>query len=314
MTEQGTEEVANETTRAAETGFGELPTSMAVAPTFPYYDRKKWSLSDWLWIFEARAEMHRITEDRMKILWCGAFVGRAGEGILTRLDPGTTWEAAKTTLLRKLGEGTASDEAWNRLKDLRRGGRSITELGSEVENLTSIAYAGHPALMKREAMEAFYRALQPNMAYELRKTKHETMEDLIASANRLEVLEKECNRKETGTETAIMQEQIRSLRAEIQLQKAPQKEAPSEMDIMREEIRALKAALQQQNRAPQEPPMVAKAQSSSQGRRRMRCFLCEEEGHMVRECPYKKSAMRQVRQNGGRQQDDEDSSLRPLLN
>ena len=85
------------------------------------YDHRQPELSDWLVELEQRFQLGEVEADRVKITWCQLLVGATGNSILAGLDADTTWEAAKETLLSRLGEGSIRDEAWVALKALNQG-------------------------------------------------------------------------------------------------------------------------------------------------------------------------------------------------
>ena len=79
--------------------------------------------------------MGQVEADRTKITWCQLLIGATGSSILTGLEDGATWEAAKGTLLCRLVAGSVRDEAWASLKQLKRVSKEIIELAGEAEKL-----------------------------------------------------------------------------------------------------------------------------------------------------------------------------------
>ena len=98
------------------------------------YDHRQHELSDWLLELEQRFQLGQV--DRAKITWCQLLIGATGSSILAGLEDDTTWEAAKETLLSRLGAGSVRDEAWASLKQLTRGSKEIIELAGEAEKFT----------------------------------------------------------------------------------------------------------------------------------------------------------------------------------
>ena len=113
------------------------------------YDHRQHELSDWLAELEQRFQLGQVEADRAKITWCQLLIGATGSSILASLEDGATWEAAKETLLSRLGVGSVRDEAWAALKQLKRGSKEIIELAGEAEKL---AKRMHPR--DEEAAEA----------------------------------------------------------------------------------------------------------------------------------------------------------------
>ena len=72
------------------------------------YDHRQHELSDWLLELEQHFELGQVDTDRA---WCQLLIGATGSSILAGLEDDTTWEAAKETLLSRLGAGSVRDEA-----------------------------------------------------------------------------------------------------------------------------------------------------------------------------------------------------------
>ena len=70
------------------------------------YDYRQHELSDWLLELEQRFQLGEVEADRAKITWCQLLIGATGNSILAGLDADATWEAAKETLLSRLGAGS----------------------------------------------------------------------------------------------------------------------------------------------------------------------------------------------------------------
>ena len=89
------------------------------------YDHRQHELSDWLLELEQRFQLGQVEADRAKITRYQLLIGATGSSILAGLEDDTTWEAAKETLLSRLGAGSVRDEAWASLKQLTRGSKDI---------------------------------------------------------------------------------------------------------------------------------------------------------------------------------------------
>ena len=87
------------------------------------YDHRQHELSDWLAELEQRFQLDQVEAKRAKITWCQISIGATGSSILANLEDGATWEAAKETLLSRLGAGSVRDETWAALKQLKRGSK-----------------------------------------------------------------------------------------------------------------------------------------------------------------------------------------------
>ena len=140
------------------------------------YDHRQHELSDWLLELEQRFQLGQVDADRAKITWCQLLIGATGSSILAGLEDDTTWEAAKETLLSRLGAGSVRDEAWAALKQLTRGSKEIIELAGEAEKLAKRLHPRDEEAAERHAVDAFLSALDRPLAAEVRKLGHTNME------------------------------------------------------------------------------------------------------------------------------------------
>ena len=102
--------------------------------------------------------MGQVEADRAKITWCQLLIGATGSSILTSLEDEATWEAAKETLLSRLGAGSVRDEAWASLKQLKRGSKEIIELAGEAEKLAKRLHPRDEEAAERHAVDVFLDA------------------------------------------------------------------------------------------------------------------------------------------------------------
>ena len=150
------------------------------------YDHRQHELSDWLLELEHRFQLGQVEADRAKITWCQFLIGATGSSILAGLEDDTTWEAAKETLLSRLGAGSVRDEAWASLKQLTRGSKEIIELAGKAEKLTKCLHPRDEEAAERHAVDAFLSALDRPLAAEVRKLGHTHMEGVVADPRRIE--------------------------------------------------------------------------------------------------------------------------------
>ena len=170
------------------------------------YDHRQHVLSDWLAELEQWFQLGQVEADRAKITWCQLLIGATGSSILTSLEVGATWEAAKEILLSRLKAGSVRDEAWASLKQLKRGPKEIIELAGEAEKLAKCREACGWA-----SLDALVRPL----AAEVQKLGGRTMEEVVSAARRIERILQE--RPISGMEHLIesMQSQIQSLTKDL---------------------------------------------------------------------------------------------------
>ena len=99
-----------------------IPLDHSIVNLMGKYDHRQHELSDWLAELEQRFQLGQVEADRAKITWCQLLIGATSSSILASLEDGATWEAAKETLLSRLGAGSVRDEAWASLKQLAKEG------------------------------------------------------------------------------------------------------------------------------------------------------------------------------------------------
>ena len=258
--------------------------------------------------------------------------GATGSSILAGLEDDTTWEAAKETLLSRLGAGSVRDEAWASLKQLTRGSKEIIELAGEAEKFAKRLHPRDEEAAERHAVDAFLSALDRPLVAEVRKSGHTNMEGVVSDARRIEKILQEQPTLGVDSLMESMNRQIQILKKD--LLKAPEKlaaqpiAAPETAALAVPHSQAVAAAQpppasfappqRTQAATPQLPPM-ATAQAPQylhdypphfyrnedpqhfrgprrQDRRPMRCFLCDEEGHFAYRCPARTLLQRLLRQ------------------
>ena len=178
-------------------------------------DHRQHELSDWLTELEQRFQLGQVEADRAKITWCQLLIGATGSSILVSLEDGATWEAAKETLLSRLGAGSVRDEAWASLKQLKRGSKEIIELAGEAEKLAKRLHPRDEEAAERHAVDAFLDALDRPLAAEVQKLGGRTMEEVVSAARRIERILQE--RPTSGMEHLMesMQSQIQILTKDL---------------------------------------------------------------------------------------------------
>ena len=174
------------------------------------YDHRQHVPSDWLAELEQRFQLGEVNTDKAKITWCQLLIGATGSSILAGLEDDATWEAAKETLLSRLGTGSVRDEAWASLKQLKRGSKEIIELAGEAEKLAKCLHPRDDEAAERHAVDAFLGALDRPLAAEVQKLGCRTMEEMVATARQIErILEEQ--------PTSGMEQIIQSMQSQIQI-------------------------------------------------------------------------------------------------
>ena len=292
------------------------------------YDRRQHELSDWLLELEQRFQLGQVDTDRAKITWCQLLIGATGSSILASLEDGATWEAAKETLLSRLGAGSVRDEVWASLKQLKRGSKEIIELAGEAEKLAKHLHPRDEEAAERHAVDAFLSALDQPLAAEVRKLGYNNMEEVVATARRIERILQEQPTSGIDNLMESMNRQIQILTED--LAKAHEKLAAQPMATPVATVLAVPPsqaiAAAQHPPASLAPPQMAHPAASPLppmttaqaplyiqdpppyfrgprrlDRRPMRCFLCDEEGHLDYHSPARTLLQRLLRQQAQEQ-------------
>ena len=150
------------------------------------YDHRQHVLSDWLTELEQRFQLGDVDTDKGKITWCQLLIGATGSSILAGLEDNASWEVAKETLLSRLGVGSVRDKAWAALKELKRGSKEIVELAGEAEKLAKCLHPCDAEAAERHTIDEFLGAVDRSLAAEVQKLGFRTMEEVVATARRIE--------------------------------------------------------------------------------------------------------------------------------
>ena len=187
----------------------------SIVNAMPKYDHRQHVLSDWLVELDQRFQLGEVDEDTNKITWRQLLIGATGSGILSSLEEAATWEEAKEALLTRLGIGSVRDEAWAALKNLKKGAKDIVELAGEAEKLAKRLHPRDEEAAERHAVDAFLGALDKNLAMEVQKLGHRTMEEVVAAARRIEKILEEQTDSKMERLVNSMQDQIRILKKDL---------------------------------------------------------------------------------------------------
>ena len=183
----------------------------SIVNAMPKYDHRQHVLSDWLAELDQRFQLGEVDKD----MWCQLFISATGSGILSSLEEAVTWEEAKEALLTRLGIGSVRDEAWAALKNLKKGAKDIVEVTGEAEKLAKRLHPRDEEAAERHAVDAFLGALDKNLAMEVQKLGHRTMEDAVAAARRIEKILEEQTDFKMERLVISMQDQIRILKKDL---------------------------------------------------------------------------------------------------
>ena len=127
----------------------------------------------------------------------------------------TTWEEARRELIERSGDGMVEEEVWKALKQLENCSKVIVELGAEAAKLARKAYPGQENTASRQAIEAFFCALELKLALEVQKLCYHTSDDVIVAALRIKPLQKECLSHNMDSLVPIFQDKLRAICKEL---------------------------------------------------------------------------------------------------
>ena len=168
----------------------------SIVNTMPKYDHRQHVLSDWLTELDQRFQLDEVDEDTNKITWCQLLIGATGSGILSSMGEAASCEEAKEALPTRLGIGSVRYKAWAALKRLKKATKDIVELTGEAEKLAKRLHPRDEEATERHAVDTFLGALDKNLAMEVQKLGHRTMEEVVAAARRIEkILEEQAGSK-----------------------------------------------------------------------------------------------------------------------
>ena len=286
----------------------------AIVNAMPKYDHRQHVLSDWLAELDRRFQLGVVGEDTNKITWCQLLIGATGSSIISSLDEDAIWDNAKETLLSRLGIGSTKDEAWAALKNLRKGSREIVELAGEAENLAQRLHPHDEEAAERHAIDAFLGALERPLVAEVQKLGCRTMEEVVATARRIEKILEEQTDSKMERLISTMQDQVRLLKKDVKdahEQIATHKTSATPTAALAAIPAPTVAAAQSPPPAPAQLPPPASTRHLYQGypketsyhqlprrqsdRRSPRCFLCGEEGRFISNCPARPVLQRLLR-------------------
>ena len=236
--------------------------------------------------------------------------------------------------MSRLGAGSVRDEAWAALKQLKRGSKEIIELAGEAEKLAKRVHPRDEEAAEIHAVDAFLDALDRPLAVEVQKLGGRTMEEVVPAARRVERILQE--RPTSGMEHLMesMQSQIQILtkdlaKAHESVAAKPQAATPTAAFAAPPSNTVAAAQPPPATLAPPRlskpaatplPPMATaqpppynpgppqhvgygddgapyfREQRRRSDRRPLRCFLCDEEGHVAYRCPARTLLQRMLLQ------------------
>ena len=257
--------------------------------SLPHFSKWQHRISEWLSKLKQRFVLADVEDDARKIKFVQVSIGQTGEDILTQLLDVISWEDAKRELIDRLGDGTVEDEACTALKQLECGNKDIVDLGAEAAKLARKAYPEQEETANRLAVETFVRVLDPKVALEVQKLGHRELDNVIATARRIELWQEDYPSPNMDSLVTVLQDKLRVVRKELKESAAAA--AIKALCVAQPAAMVLKPA------NPAADRYVAPSAGACTPPCRRRCFLCDQERHFVASCPIRAETFRYLQQN-----------------
>ena len=218
------------------------------------------TIKNWLERFELLCELHEIPEDQ-RSKWCKVTIGDAGNDVTDAISA-TTWNEWKAALKKELGHPDEENASRRDLTTLTQGDLSLRALSRRARQLATRAFtSAGTAIIEREAMEAFLKALPPDLRREVLRTKTTTLEEAWEEAER---------------HHQIMQAHPA---APVLAAVADQGPTPSRLEQLENTIAALQRQLLTDSAGDRR-----KKPEQRRNREGPKCWNCGKIGHLQREC------------------------------
>ena len=217
------------------------------------------TIEGWLDKFESRLVCCNIVNCAKKRNWCQSLVGNVGRRIIKKLPSEATWEEIKGELIRYLGETDPKSYAWQYLRNYKGTGKGLGEIASDVLDKAQDATEDEDTQQKL-ALDAFIQSLPKKLAELIKRKNFKTLKAALEEARFLQRLEEEDAKTNTVLTTSVKEE----------------KKAIGEEEIIK---KCTEHMMNLGWKAPTNRP------------KKVTCWCCGKEGHVVRQCPVIKANM-----------------------
>ena len=221
------------------------------------------TIEAWLKGFEIRLLCNNIAAADRKRNWCQALVGEAGSSIIEKLPQAATWAEVKAELCSVLGDGEPKKKALEILSRYKPKSKGLGEMASDIMAKAAIA-TNDADLQMQLGLKAFLQAVPRNIGHELRRRHFDSVKEALAEAHFLQFMkeDEDCNSGKIFT---------------VEAEAKPPVEKP------KVDIQQIVEACMRQMQAQQ--PKKEQSQRPRSSRRKLRCWCCSKEGHLMRACP-----------------------------
>ena len=243
-------------------------------------------IESWLEKFETRLLCHDVIQADKKKQWCQALVGEAGRRIIHDLGARASWDQIKRELIHVLGESNPVERSLGKLLSYKPGNRGPGEVAADVLVLARKATDDQP-LQQRLAVKAFIAAMPDKVRPQLKRHHFDTVKQALDEARFLIDVEEEEDKDRQvlkvteGPKPASTQEIVQECLKQLQAVVRPV--APT---VMPSVVQPAARPLTPVTNLP--PTGRSYEQTGQRVARRVRCWCCSEEGHIMKECPVLK--------------------------
>ena len=226
------------------------------------YNPDEETIEAWLKGFEIRLLCNNITAADRKRNWCRALVGDTGNSVIERFPQAATWVEVKEELCSVLGDGEPKKRAFEGLSQYKPKGKVLGEMATDIMAKAAIA-TNDADLQTQLGLKAFLQNVPESIGHELRRKHFGSMREALAEARFLQFMEEDEDRNNG---------KVFTVKEEVKPVVEPKVDLNQIVEACMKQLQALQANKKQSKR-----PRTA--------RKRLRCWCCRNEGHLMRACP-----------------------------
>ena len=226
------------------------------------YNPDEETIEAWLKGFEIRLLCKNITAADRKRNWCHALVGEAGNSIIEKLPQAATWAEIKAELCSVLGDGEPKKRAFETLSQYNSKGKGLGEMAFDIMVKAAIA-TNDADLQMQLGLKAFLQNVPESIGHQLSRRIFASVREALAEARFLQSVEED---------EARSRGKVFTVKEEVKPVEEPKVDLNQVVEACMKQLQALQA-----NKKQSERP--------SSARKRLRCWCCRDEGHVMRACP-----------------------------